>query len=216
MNTSVDQLAKIIWDYMLMHHKLEKVDLIICFGSHDLRSAEWAAKLYLDGYSPKILFSGKQEGETGGQQSEAELYKARAIEFGVPASDILIEGQSTNTGENIRFANEYLKKNNINFEKVIVVHKPYMERRTYATLKAQWPQPQPEFIISSIPISYEDYVSDPKYSKDYTLNIMVGDLQRISEYPRYGYQIKQEMPVDVWGAFSQLVKLGYDRRLINP
>lgn len=215
MSAHTDKLAQIIWNYMLMHQKLEKADLIICFGSHDLRSAEWAARLYLNGYAPKILFSGKQEGEADRLHSEARLYKSKAIELGVPDSDILIEDQSTNTGENIRFANSFLSEEDMRPQKIIVVHKPYMERRTYTTLKAQWSQPQPEFIMSSLPISYEDYVNDPEYSKDYILNIMAGDLQRIREYPKSGHQIEQEMPEDVWQAFEELVGLGYDKRLIK-
>lgn len=215
MKDRTDELAKVIWNYMLMHQKLEKADLIICFGSHDLRSAQWAAKLYLDGYAPKILFSGKQEGETSQQESEALQYRAKAMELGVPDSAILVEDQSTNTGENIQFASNFLLERNIHPAKVIVVHKPYMERRTYATLKAQWSQPQPEFIMSSLPIAYEEYISDPNYSKDYILNIMVGDLQRIKEYPALGYQIGQEVPDVVWEAFNGLVGLGYNERLIK-
>lgn len=198
---------------MLMHQMLEKADLIICFGSYDLRPAEWAAKLYLGGLSKKVLFSGKQEGDVAQQESEAVVFKTKAIEMGVPASEIYIEDRSTNTGENIQFASKFLKENNIAANKVIIVHKPYMELRTYATLKAQWPKPQSTFIMSSPPISYEEYTGDPDYSKDYLINVLVGDLQRIKEYPKLGFQIEQEIPKKVWAAFTELVKLGYDKRL---
>ena len=219
MNSRTDKLAKIIWDYMLMHQNLVKADIIIGFGSHDKRTAQWAAKLYLEGFAPLVLFSGNEgvgrevSGFVG--TPEAEIYKIEAIGLGVPASAILTEDKSTNSGENILFTSQVLKRQNIAPNKVIVVHKPYMERRTYATLKAQWPQPQPAFIMSSIPITYEEYTADPLYSKDYITNTMVGDLQRIKEYPKYGYQVEQEIPDNVWAAYNELVKLGFNKHLLE-
>ena len=44
---------------------------------------------------------------------------------------------------------------------------------------------------------------------------MVGDLQRIKFYPRLGFQIKQEIPDDVWQAYEKLVALGYDKHLMK-
>jgi hypothetical protein len=43
---------------------------------------------------------------------------------------------------------------------------------------------------------------------------MVGDLQRIRVYPARGYQIAQDIPDEVWAAFEQLVRGGYDKFLI--
>jgi hypothetical protein len=44
---------------------------------------------------------------------------------------------------------------------------------------------------------------------------MVGDLQRIRVYPARGYQIAQEIPDEVWGAFEELVRAGYDKYLVH-
>jgi len=44
---------------------------------------------------------------------------------------------------------------------------------------------------------------------------MIGDLQRIKLYPEKGFQIYQEIPGDVWQAYEQLVKLGFDKHLIR-
>ena len=43
---------------------------------------------------------------------------------------------------------------------------------------------------------------------------MVGDLQRIREYPARGFQVAQDIPDDVWAAFETLVAAGFDRHLI--
>jgi hypothetical protein len=51
-------------------------------------------------------------------------------------------------------------------------------------------------------------------SPDDVVAIMVGDLQRIRCYPAKGFQIHQDIPDDVWRAYEELVKAGYDKYLI--
>jgi hypothetical protein len=46
------------------------------------------------------------------------------------------------------------------------------------------------------------------------INIMVGDLQRIRIYAERGFQIAQDIPDDVWAAYEELVRAGYDQRLV--
>ncbi|MEJ7830229.1 MAG: hypothetical protein WKF91_18615 [Segetibacter sp.] len=43
---------------------------------------------------------------------------------------------------------------------------------------------------------------------------MVGDLQRIKVYAEKGFQIYQEMPVEVWQAYERLVEVGFNKQLI--
>ena len=136
-----DTLAKILWGYMHMYHVLEKADAIFVLGSSDERVAEYAAKLYLERWAPLIIFSGGR-GETSFDMwgmTEAEKFASIAINMGVPETSLLLEKRSTNTGENIRFTKELLEKKNVHCKKFILVQKPYMERRTYATFMKQWP-----------------------------------------------------------------------------
>ncbi len=85
-----------------------------------------------------------------------------------------------------------------------------MERRAYATIKKQWPEVS--VTVSSPQISYTGYPNE-EISKDDCINIMVGDLQRIIEYPKLGYQIEQNIPKEVMSAFEELVALGYTEHL---
>jgi uncharacterized SAM-binding protein YcdF (DUF218 family) len=211
-----DQLAKIIWNYMLLNHPLKKVDCIIGFGSHDLRVAERAAELFKQKYAPLIVFSGRlitNQGliNTGWQKSEAEMFAQTAIKLGVPEDKILLETKAINTGQNIRFTKELLVSKDILVKSCIVVHKPYMERRTYAAIEKQWPEIEP--LITSPKLSYDEYmlgVTDTATE----VNIMLGDLQRIKIYAKKGWQIQQKIPKKVWLAFEELVKTGYDKRLL--
>jgi uncharacterized SAM-binding protein YcdF (DUF218 family) len=131
------QLAKKLWDYHHMHHALEKADCILTLGSHDLRVAERAAQLYLEGWAPIMIFSGGLGNFTKEMwtETEADKFAAIALNMGVPEASILVENKSTNTGENILFTQQLLARKNLDPRSFIVVQKPYMERRSYATFK---------------------------------------------------------------------------------
>ena len=131
--------------------------------------------------------------------------------MGVPKDSILIEDKASNTGENFAFMEQVFKERNLNPQKVILVQKPYMERRALATALVHWPQR--EFISTSMPISFEEYTSGD-IPKERIINIMVGDLQRIKLYGEKGFQIPQEIPSYVWEAYEKLVALGYTSHLV--
>lgn len=210
----VDKYASIIWDYMIMNHKLEKADLILVLGSKDLMPAERACDLFFENYAPLIIFSGNHGQKQVLDKAEAEVYRDLAVKRGVPESSIVIENKSCNTGENVLFSKEIILNNNIPHNKIILIQKPYMERRTFATFKKLWPEP--EILVTSPLVSYEEYTNNNLYDdKERIINRMVGDLQRIKEYPKLGFQIEQEIPNEVWQAFEELVKLRYDKYLIK-
>jgi uncharacterized SAM-binding protein YcdF (DUF218 family) len=214
MNESqINDLAQKIWDYHHLKHQLEKSEIILALGSNDLRVAEYAADLYLQGWAPWLMFSGNTGALTRGRfaRSEAETFAAIAIEKGVPQGSILIEPESTNTGENVIFSRRLLERRGFDPKSLILVQKPYMERRTFATFMNFWPGKR--LIVASPPITFADYPT-AELPKDLVINIMVGDLQRIKIYPQKGFQIEQEIPADVWQAFEELVALGYQKHLI--
>ena len=213
-NAETLNLAKEIWNYHHLNNELEKADCILVLGSHDTRVAERAAQLYLDKWAPLLIFSGGLGRLTEGvwPEAEADLFAKIAINKGVPEEAILIENKSTNTGENILFTQQLLAKNNLNPQSFIVVQKPYMERRSFATFKKRWPDKH--LIVTSPQISFENYPTEEIPAK-LLINIMVGDLQRIKIYAEKGFQIPQEIPLNVWQAFEQLVKSGFDEHLIK-
>ncbi len=156
----VIHLAKTLWEYHHMHHELEKSECILALGSHDLRVAERAADLYLQGWAPLIIFSGGLGNFTKGvwTEPEADQFERIAIKRGVPPEAILTENKSTNTGENILFTGQLLKEKKLDITHFIVVQKPYMERRSFATFKKHWPDKH--LVVTSPQISFEDYPTD--------------------------------------------------------
>jgi uncharacterized SAM-binding protein YcdF (DUF218 family) len=207
------KLAQTLWDYHHVNHTLEKSDCILVLGSHDLRVAERGAELYLEGWAPLLVFSGGLGRLTQEIWSEAEADKfaSIAVAKGVPKDAILIENKSTNTGENILFTQQLFREKSIDPQSFIVVQKPYMERRSYATFKRHWPNKKLQ--VTSPQISLNNYPNE-EISLEEVIHIMVGDLQRIKIYPEKGFQIFQEIPDEVWEAYEKLVELGYNSHLI--
>lgn len=207
-NEKVDKLGKIIWNYLRMDKPLQPADCAIGLGSHDLRVAERTAEIFLEGWVPLIIFTGGSGRLTPVEwkKPEAEMFADVAIKMGVPKGKILIENKSTNTGENIRFTQELMAEKNIKVRKIIIVQKPYMTRRAYAAFMKQWPEI--DVIPTSPQISYENY-PNKDISQEEVISIMLGDLERIKEYPAQGFQIPQEIPRNVWNAYNTLVKLGF-------
>ena len=122
----------------------EPADIIFVMGSNDIRVAEYAADLYLERYAPKILFSGGIAHQndllkTNWAKSEAETFAQVAIDKGVPINQIIIEMNSTNSGENIVFSTKILAEKGIKYRSILAVQKPYMERRALATMQIYWP-----------------------------------------------------------------------------
>jgi uncharacterized SAM-binding protein YcdF (DUF218 family) len=218
MDPRIRALALILWRYHQMNQRLVNADAILVLCSHDTAVAECGADLWLAGWAPLLIMSGGQGAITRRlwQEPEADLFARIAIERGVPSDRILIENASTNTGENVRFTRRLLADRGLHPASLIVVQKPYMERRSYATFRKRWPEMP--VVVTSPRVSLDDYLrtySNAALSSDDVISIMVGDLQRIRLYPEKGFQIPQDIPADVWSAFEALVQAGYDRHLVG-
>jgi len=208
------EAVDLIWGYHQLNHELRFSDVIWALGSHDLRVADRVAELWHAGLASHIVMSGGLGNFTSGVfvKPEAELFAERAIELGVPEGVILVENESSNTGENVRFTREVLAERGLAVGRVIAVQKPYMERRTYATIRKQWSEI--EVLVTSPKLNFSEYCADMIPCDD-VIHIMVGDLQRIIEYPKLGYMIEQAVPAEVLTAWQTLVDAGYSGHLLS-
>lgn len=201
-----------------MKHQLEPADAILVLCSHDKKVAERGSQLFLEGWAPLLIFSGGLGVITKNiwSEPEADQFAAIAISLGVPAEKIIIENQSTNTGENILFTKRLLAQNGIDPLRFILVQKPYMERRSFATFRKHWSEK--EVIVTSPQVSFDEYLENyvnSELSTDDVVSIMVGDLQRIKLYADKGFQIHQDIPEEVWSAYEELIRGGYDRHMVD-
>lgn len=218
MDAHTRALVEKVWKYHQLHHQLTPAGAILVLCSHDTIVAERAAEVFHEGWAPLLIFSGGLGSITRALWSdpEADRFARLAIAAGVPRDRILIENRSTNTGENVLFTKALLREQGLDPASFILVQKPYMERRSYATFRKVWPDKP--VIVTSPRLPMDDYLRRGTHhtlSTNDVISIMVGDLQRLRVYPAMGFQIEQEIPADVWDAFEQLVSAGYDSRLVK-
>lgn len=210
-----DALA-IAWNYMRLVHDPRPADAILTLGSFDPNAAVHAARLWRSGLAPLVIMSGGMAHrggllETGWDRTEARVFAEVAIGEGVPASAILLEERAQNTGDNFAFARAVARRAGLEPRTLLVVAKPYMTRRGYATGRRVWPEA--ELLMQCEDIGLADYFArepDPER----TLLALVGDLHRIMVYPELGFSMTQEVPPGVERALQVLVEAGYGARLV--
>jgi uncharacterized SAM-binding protein YcdF (DUF218 family) len=203
-----------LWDYHQMGHTPRPCSVAIGLGSHDLGVADTAVDLYRRGMAPLLVFTGATSPTTRERmpRGEAVHYQERAIELGVPASAVMVEPRARNTGENIRFSRDLLNEAGITVSSVLLISKPYEERRAYATARKLWPDV--EIVSASSPMTLRDY-ADSIGDARLVIDMLVGALQRLQVYPEQGFMISQQVPADVLDAYDRLAQGGYISRLLR-
>ena len=149
-----------LWDYLCENDPIQKSDLIFVFGGGGETRPKEAAKLYKEGWAPRILFTGQKASYMKEVDiAEAEVLAQVAEKEGVPASDIILEKEAVNTVENATKSIELLKRLGELPQRIILIQIAYQMRRAYLTFKAasDW---NPELIKHPAPsgkFKREDY-----------------------------------------------------------
>ena len=209
----VRRWARVVYDHQRLGEEPRRCDVAVVLGSHDIGVADRAAELYRLGFFDRMVITGANSPTTLSRfpRGEAVHYRERVVEQGVPGSAVLMETEATNTGENLRLGRALLDAEGVTPTTVMFVCKPYMERRVHATVLKQWPEV--EALCASAPLDFDAYL--PTVGDDrLVLDTMVGDLQRVMEYPARGFAVPQPVPEDVRDAFPGLVAAGFDRHLL--
>lgn len=206
--------ARIVWDYHQLGHELRPCSVAIGLGSHDLGVATFAAELYRAGLFPTLVFSGGTSGTTAERfpRGEAVHYREHALSLGVPDSAILVEPSAGNTGQNIDFSRALLRAAGVSARSVLLISKPYAQRRAYATCRRVWPEV--DVVCASVPSAFDDYVRSIGDER-LVVDMLVGDLQRVIEYPKLGFAVEQDVPATVLAAYDRLVSAGFDSRRLR-
>ncbi|WP_405479302.1 YdcF family protein [Streptomyces sp. NBC_00009] len=205
--------AQELWAFQQMGHELQPCSVAIGLGSHDLGVADVTVDLYHRGLTPLIVFTGATSRTTreAMPKGEAQHYRERALELGVPADAILVEPQARNTGENIALSRALLEERGVSVESALLVSKPYEERRAYATACKIWPDVT--WVSASARMTFAEYVDSIQDAR-LVIDMLVGAQQRLVVYPEQGFMICQEIPHTVMEAFERLRAEGFTSRLI--
>lgn len=206
--------AETIWAYHQMGQPLRPCSAAIGLGSHDLGVASFAATLYHQGLFPVLVFSGASNPTMAHKfpRGEAVHFRERAIELGVPPEAILLEPSATNTGQNISLSRAVLQDRGLSADSVLLISMPYMQRRSYATCRKVWPDVEP--VCAAERIEFDAYIKTIG-DESLVINQLVGDLQRVIEYPGLGFAIEQDVPGDVFEAYRHLLAAGFDTRVLR-
>lgn len=202
-----------LWLYHRLGHELRHTDVGIGLGSHDIGVAIRTAELYKRSLFSLIVFTGANAPTTIDRfpRGEAVHYRERALEEGVPDEAIRVEPTARNTGENMTFTRDLLAAEGITPKSVMLISRPYQERRAYATCRKLWPAV--EVVCTSQQVDLDTYAAGigdiPRM-----INVMVGDTQRIRLHAQHGYAIPQDIPSEVQAAYKRLVAAGYTAHLI--
>ena len=208
--------VQILWDFMHMGMEPERADVIVGFGCYDEDIPRRCAELYHAGYAPYVCFSGGLGRNTSNlwSKSEAERFAAIAIAEGVPESRIILENRSTNSAENLLFTPKVLAEAGVKAEKILAVHKPYMEKRLWAAMQIYWPDIHA--VYTSPQVTIAEHIAHAEKIGMTTRGVIetiVGDVQRMELYAKKGYQVPVEIPAEVRTAFDALVAQGYTGQL---
>ncbi|WP_406059063.1 YdcF family protein [Streptomyces sp. NBC_01077] len=206
--------AQLLWDFQQMRHEPRPCSVGIGLGSHDLGVADVAVGAYQRGLVPLLVFTGATSRTTRERmpRGEAEHYRDRALELGVPEAVVFVEPRARNTGENIRFSRELLAERGVGVSSVLLVSKPYEERRAYATARRLWPEVEVVSASSAMTLAeYVDSIGDPRL----VLDMLVGAVQRLIVYPGLGFMVEQEIPGPVAAAYERLGDQGFTSRLVG-
>ncbi|WP_030339001.1 YdcF family protein [Streptomyces californicus] len=204
--------AHMLWDFQQMGHAPRPCSVGIGLGSHDLGVADATVDLYRRGMFPLIVFTGATSRTTEGRmpKGEAEHYRERALELGVPESAILVEPNARNTGENIRFSQALLEEQGVDVSSILLVSKPYEERRAYATARKLWLAV--EVVSASTDMKLEEYIESIGDAR-LVLDMLVGAQQRLVLYPKRGFTVAQDVPDTVIAAYERLRDGGFTTRV---
>lgn len=209
MTGAIVEAARLLWDYHNVDDPLAPSDAVVGLGSYDLRVAQRCAELHHQGLAPRLVLTGRSGHWTSGlyAASEAEAFAEACAAAGVPREAILVEPEATNIGENIRFSAALL---GLRSGRVILVTKPQTQRRVKAAVALQWPEV--EALVTAPRTAFEEQPTEA-HPFDMLVHEMVGDLQRILDYPARGYAVAQHVPENVLAAWRFLIARGFDGHL---
>lgn len=212
---SVRADVETLWHFHRIDDPLRPVDVAVGLGSHDAGVAVRTAALYHRGLFPLVVFTGATTPTTAGRfpRGEAVHFREIALRHGVPADAVRIDTEATSTVGNIDNTRALLAAEGRTPRSVLLVSRPYQQRRAQAVAAARWPDVDVHCTGGDQDLdTYLASLGDP----DRVATMLVGDTQRLDLQGRSGEIAPQRIPDHVRRAYDRLVAAGYTDRLITP
>ncbi len=180
-------------------------DVIIGFGHFDQRIARHCGDLWRAGVAPRVLFTGGVgAGSADLDRPEAEAFavtlQAHVPEF--PDAALLLETESTNTGENIRNLNLKAKAAHWSLTTVALVASPYRMRRVALTWRKQGAGKA--FFCAPPPTKFHDEIELFRSKREDLIAMLPGEIDRLTTYAERGWIAAESVPLEVAAAAERL------------
>ena len=178
-------------EYIFISSDPQPSDVIFLPGGSDPALPERAAELYLQGYAPLLLPSGRygklighfktpkrgREIYSGDYETEAEFYRDVLIKNGVPETAVLCEDRAEFTYQNAQFSKRLLDGLGIKVRCAILVCKAFHARRAYTYYQNAFPEAE----ISVVAVPGKDITKEEWYKTGAGRRRVAGELKRLGE-----------------------------------
>ena len=166
-------------NFIFLEDEPQKADVIFLPGSEEGVLAKTAARLYLEGYAPLIVPSGKYAKWTGHSmvdqfETESDHFAYLLMEEGVPEEAILNEREPTYTYQNAINTRKLLDERGIKVKKALLCCHAYHARRSKLYYQILFPETE----ILVIPTITKGITRDNWFRNREMSDIVLGEIER--------------------------------------
>lgn len=203
MNKSeLHKLTKILWDWLAIKDEPSKSDLIFLVGGSKLETPKKGLELYQKGFAPYLATSGKTGtfNDSGWNKPIADVFAEFLITKGVNKNKIIVQNRSMNTLEDIVFTMKVIIERKIPHQKIIIVSRPFHQRRSFATFKKQFPY----FEYLNVPNDEKlPSENEEEKLKEFAVRCLK-EYERLEQYAIKGDLEKQIIPSEIFKTYQKL------------
>ena len=171
-----------ITDFIFLEAEPVRADVIFVPGGNYPESARRAAALFVSGYAPYVLPSGKYsklrgffpDPEGKGRSTEWEYLKDILRDGGVPSGAILKEDQATFTWENAICSRKVLESMCLDVRTAILVCQAFHARRCKMYYQEQFPGVR----IAVCPVVTQGITKENWFLDDHKIDVVLGEVER--------------------------------------
>ena len=166
-------------NFIFLEDELQKADVIFVPGSEEGALAKTAARLYLEGYAPIIVPSGKYAKWTGhsivgGFETESDYFAHLMMEEGVPESAIIKEREATYTYQNAINTKELLDERGMEVKRALLCCQAYHARRSKLYYQVLFPNTE----ILVCPTVTKGITRENWFKSRETAELVLGEIER--------------------------------------
>ena len=173
-----------ITEFIFVEHQPQQADIIFVPGGNYPDAAQYAAKLYQEGWAPYVMPSGRYsivrgkfelpDGTDAGFRTEWEYLKDILVQGAVPDQAILREDQATYTYENAIYSRKRIEKLGISVKRAILCCQAFHARRSLMYYKEQFPET--EFLVC--PVVTKGISRDNWFRTENGIDTVLGEVER--------------------------------------